>query len=334
MTQPISGMPSRPPGEGSTTASVAGDRPLSTQQRTVLERLITRLVALTSQTNAQVWAGIRHDLGLKSDAPLLSRNFPAAEQNLNQRLQTAQQNLSTRQTLSQLTELLNHGNNRQAVSDFIRQQYGQTALNQLSPEQLKNVLQLLQNGQLSIPQPQQRPATDRPLLPAEHNTLNQLVTKLAAATGESSKIIWQSMLELSGVKTGELIPAKHFTALATWLQARQTLSTQSAPTLNALQAALKQPMEPHEWQALRDYGQQHWNVTPQTVLTMTQVQTLLNQLFLKRVERAQDTLDVRYVQPIVSPFAPIIEVYKAASARPGLMLIVAIVVIALLWIVL
>lgn len=334
MTQSISGMPSRPPGEGSTTASVAGDRPLSTQQRTVLERLITRLVALTSQTNAQVWAGIRHDLGLKSDAPLLSRNFPAAEQNLNQRLQTAQQNLSTRQTLSQLTELLNHGNNRQAVSDFIRQQYGQTALNQLSPEQLKNVLQLLQNGQLSIPQPQQRPATDRPLLPAEHNTLNQLVTKLAAATGESSKIIWQSMLELSGVKTGELIPAKHFTALATWLQARQTLSTQSAPTLNTLQAALKQPMEPHEWQALRDYGQQHWNITPQTVLTMTQVQTLLNQLFLKRVERAQDTLDVRYVQPIVSPFAPIIEVYKAASARPGLMLIVAIVVIALLWIVL
>lgn len=98
-----------------------------------------------------------------------------------------------------------------AVSDFIRQQYGQTALSQLTPEQLKNVLTLLQQGQLSIPQPQQRPATDRPLLPAEHNTLNQLVTKLAAATGESGKMIWQSMLELSGVKSGELIPAKQFT---------------------------------------------------------------------------------------------------------------------------
>lgn len=334
MTQPISGMPSRPPGEDSTTASVAGEQPLSTQQRTVLERLITRLMALTSQTNAQVWAGVRHDLGLKNDSPLVSRNFPAAEQNLNQRLATAQQNLSTRQTLSQLTELLNHGNNRQAVSDFIRQQYGQTALSQLTPDQLKNVLQLLQNGQLSIPQPQQRPATDRPLQPAEHNTLNQLVTKLAAATGESSKIIWQSMLELSGVKTGELIPAKHFTALATWLQARQTLSTQPAPTLNTLQAALKQPMEPHEWQALKDYGQQNWSITPQTVLTMTQVQTLLNQLFLKRVERSQDTLDVRYVQPITSPFSPLIEAYKSASARPGLMLIGVIVVMALLWMVL
>lgn len=118
---------------------------------------------------------------------------------MNQRLEVAQQNHANRQVLSQLTELLSQGNNRQAVSDFIRQQYGQTALSQLTPEQLKNVLTLLQQGQL-IPQPQQRPATDRPLLPAEHNTLNQLVTKLAAATGESGKMIWQSMLELSGVK--------------------------------------------------------------------------------------------------------------------------------------
>jgi hypothetical protein len=334
MMQPISGMPSRPPGEGSTTAPTAGTQPLSTQQRTVLERLITRLVAMTSLRTAEVWAGIRHDLGLKNDEPLLSRHFPAAEQHLNQRLQVAQQNLSTRQTLSQLTELLSQGNNRQAVSDFIRQQYGQTALSQLSPEQLKNVLQLLQNGQLSIPQPQQRPGTARPLQPAEHNTLNQLVTKLAATTGESSKIIWQSMLELSGVKTGELIPAKHFNALATWLQARQTLSAQNAPTLNSLQAALKQPMEPHEWKTLQDFGQQSWNITPQTVLTATQVQTLLNQLFLRRVERSQDTLDVRYVQPIVSPFAPVIDTVKALSARPGLMLIIAVVVVTVLWMVL
>lgn len=142
---------------------------------------------------------MKHDLGVKSDTPLQSRHFPAAEQNLNQRLEVAQQNHANRQVLSQLTELLSQGNNRQAVSDFIRQQYGQTALSQLTPEQLKNVLTLLQQGQL-IPQPQQRPATDRPLLPAEHNTLNQLVTKLAAATGESGKMIWQSMLELSGVK--------------------------------------------------------------------------------------------------------------------------------------
>ncbi|PVO17365.1 flagella biosynthesis regulator Flk, partial [Salmonella enterica subsp. enterica serovar Typhimurium] len=175
---PISGAPAQPPGEGRNPLSAASEQPLSMQQRTVLERLITRLISLTQQQSAEVWAGMKHDLGIKNDAPLLSRHFPAAEQNLTQRLGVAQQNHANRQVLSQLTELLGVGNNRQAVSDFIRQQYGQTALSQLTPDQLKNVLTLLQQGQLSIPQPQQRPATDRPLLPAEHNTLNQLVTKL------------------------------------------------------------------------------------------------------------------------------------------------------------
>lgn len=55
MMQPISGTPARPPGEGQTAPSVAGEQPLSTQQRTVLERLITRLISLTQQQSAEVW---------------------------------------------------------------------------------------------------------------------------------------------------------------------------------------------------------------------------------------------------------------------------------------
>ena len=183
MTHPLADMPDRPPGRGPSGTAATGEPSLSMQQRTVLERLITRLIALTSQQNAEVWAGVKHDLGVKNDVPLQSRHFPAAEQNLNQRINAAQQNHTTRQIVSQLTELLGQGNNRQAVSDFIRQQYGQTALSQLTPDQLKTVLTLLQTNQLSIPQPQLRPATERPLLPAEHNSLNQMVTKLAAATG-------------------------------------------------------------------------------------------------------------------------------------------------------
>ncbi|VFS44485.1 flagella biosynthesis regulator [Enterobacter cancerogenus] len=132
--------------------------------------------------------------------------FRLAEQNLNQRITVAQQNHATRQTVSQLTELLGQGNNRQAVSDFIRQQFGQTALSQLTPDQLKTVLTLLQNNQLSIPQPQQRPATERPLQPAEHNTLKQMVARLAAATGEPTKLIWQSMLELFGCQNRRADP--------------------------------------------------------------------------------------------------------------------------------
>lgn len=334
--QPIQGAPAQPPGQSPTTAaSGPGELPLSSLQRTVLERLITRLVALTQHQSPELWAGMKHDLGLKSDAPLLSRHFPAAEQNLNQRLQTAQQTHSTRQVLSQLTELLSQGNNRQAVSDFIRQQFGQTALSQLSPDQLKMVLTLLQNNQLSIPQPQVRPGTDRPMLPAENNTLNQLVTKLAASTGESGKLIWQSMLELTSVKTGEPIPAKHFNQLVTWLQARQTLSTQSAPTLHTLQAALKQPMEPQELQTIRDYAQQNWQVTPHTVLTTAQVQDLLNQIFIRRTERPAENLalDTRYVPPYINPFAPAIEAFKNLSLRPGLIMIAALTVAVVLWLV-
>lgn len=333
MMQPISGTPARPPGEGQTAPSVAGEQPLSTQQRTVLERLITRLISLTQQQSAEVWAGMKHDLGVKSDTPLLSRHFPAAEQNLTQRLSVAQQNHANRQVLSQLTELLSQGNNRQAVSDFIRQQYGQTALSQLTPEQLKNVLTLLQQGQLSIPQPQQRPPTDRPLLPAEHNTLNQLVTKLAAATGEPGKLIWQSMLELSGVKSGELIPAKQFTHLVTWLQARQTLSNQSAPTLQTLQAALKLPLEPNEFTALRDYAQQTYQALPHTILTTAQVQDLLNQVFLRRVARERELTEPHHIQPIYSPFAPLIETIKSVTARPGLIFIALAVAFILFWLV-
>lgn len=333
MMQPISGAPARPPGEGQPAVSTAGEQPLSTQQRTVLERLITRLISLTQQQSAEVWAGMKHDLGVKNDTPLLSRHFPAAEQNLSQRLGVAQQNHANRQVLSQLTELLSQGNNRQAVSDFIRQQYGQTALSQLKPEQLKNVLTLLQQGQLSIPQPQQRPATDRPLLPAEHNTLNQLVTKLAAATGESGKLIWQSMLELSGVKSGELIPARHFNHLATWLQARQTLSLQHAPTLQSLQAALKQPLEADELASLKEYAQQNGQIQPQTVLTSAQVQDLLNQIFLRRVERDRESNDPRHIQPIYSPFAPVIETLRSFTARPGLLFIALLVALLIFWLV-
>lgn len=333
MMQPIHGAPARPPGEPVSPQATLGEQPLSSHQRTALERLITRLVALTQQQGAEIWATLRHDLGLANEAPLLSRHFPAAEQNLNQKLSTAQEGHATRQVLQQLTELLGQGNNRQAVSDFIRQQFGQTALSQLTPEQLKTVLTQLKEGQLTIPQPQ-RTQTDRPLLPVEHHTLNQAVTKLAAATGESGKLIWQSMLELSGVKSGELIPAKHFTLLNTWLQARQTLSHQATPTLNTVQSVLKQPLEPQEWREITDYAQQRWQATPQTVLTTAQVQDILNQVFLRRAERAPDFLEARNIQPVYNPFfAPFIEPIKVLSARPGIALIALVVVMLFFWLV-
>ena len=167
MIQPISGPPpGQPPGQGDNLPSGTGNQPLSSQQRTSLESLMTKVTSLTQQQRAELWAGIRHDIGLSGDSPLLSRHFPAAEHNLAQRLLAAQKSHSARQLLAQLGEYLRLGNNRQAVTDYIRHNFGQTPLNQLSPEQLKTILTLLQEGKMVIPQPQQREATDRPLLPA------------------------------------------------------------------------------------------------------------------------------------------------------------------------
>ncbi len=163
------------------------------------------------------------------------------------------------------------------------------------------------------------PPTLRPLLPAEHNTLNQLVTRLAAATGEPSKLIWQSMLELCGVKSGELIPATHFLPLSYWLQARQTLSAQSAPTLTSLQGALKQPLEAAEWQTIVDFARRSWQVTPQTTLSPAQIPALLNKVFVLRVARAQETLAIPQEEPVAR---------RTWSAKPWQLALGAVVLLA------
>ena len=328
MIQPISGPPpGQPPGQGDNLPSGAGNQPLSSQQRTSLESLMTKVTSLTQQQRAELWAGIRHDIGLSGDSPLLSRHFPAAEHNLAQRLLAAQKSHSARQLLAQLGEYLRLGNNRQAVTDYIRHNFGQTPLNQLSPEQLKTILTLLQEGKMVIPQ--QREAPDRPLLPAEHNALKQLVTKLAAATGEPSKQIWQSMLELSGVKDGELIPAKLFNHLVTWLQARQTLSQQNTPTLESLQMTLKQPLDASELAALSAYIQQKYGLSAQSTLSSAQAEDILNQLYQRRVKG----IDPRDMQPLLNPFPPMMDTLQNMATRPALWILLVAIILMLVWLV-
>ncbi|ENA4995679.1 flagella biosynthesis regulator Flk [Escherichia albertii] len=326
MIQPISGPP---PGQLPDRENSAGTQPLSSLQRTALESLMTKVTSLTQQQRAELWAGIKHDIGLPGDSPLLSRHFPAAEHNLTQRLLAAQKSYSARRLLAQLGEYLRLGNNRQAVTDYIRNNFGQTPLNQLSPEQLKTILNLLQEGKMVIPQPQQRQATDRPLLPAEHNTLKQLVTKLAAATGEPSKQIWQSMLELSGVKDGELIPAKLFNHLVTWLQARQSLSQQNTPTLESLQMALKKPLDTNELAALSAYIEQKYGLSAQSVLSSVQAEDILNQLYQRRVKG----IEPRDIQPLLNPFPPLMNTLQNMATRPSVWILLVAILVMLVWLV-
>lgn len=340
--QPIQSGAPRPAREPLPITNTAGELPLSSVQRTALERLITRISALSQQQVAEIWAGLKHDLKLSSEMPLLARHFPAAEQNLNQRLTLAQNTLSNRQVITQLTELLPQGNNRQAVSDFIRQQFGQTALGQLTPPQLKTVLTLLQNNQLAgTLQPQTSLLANNPLLsdaalspphiqpdensarpdrhvvPVEQNILNQLVSKLAAATGDSGKQIWATLLEQVNVKPGDPVPARLFAPLTNWLQAHQTLSQHPAPTLQTLLAAQKQPLSDPEQQSLMDYSEQRLQVSLQTVLTPFQVQDLLTHILLMRTERQQaGIIEVRDIKPIISPlFSGTLNAIRQVSGR-------------------
>lgn len=334
--QPIQGGPPCPPGEKPPPSRQPAESQLSPVQRTVLERLITRIVALNQQQSAEVWAGLKHDLALKSDTPLLSRHFTDAEHNLNQRLAQAQNTLATRQVIQQLTELLPLGNNRQAVSDFIRQQFGQTALGQLTQSQLETVLKLLQNNQLTttpISPPtslaQSSPVIDRPLQPAEQIILNQLVSKLAAATGESGKQIWQNLLELVKLKPGEPVPVRLFAPLSNWLQAHHTLSQQSAPTLERLQAALKQPLTEPERKWVADYSQQHFQATAQSLLTPFQVQDILTQILLMRTERQSGTHDDRNPKPIARPSQGTMSTSSHPFGRRSAVVVIALLVVML-----
>ncbi|VEA81298.1 cell division protein [Escherichia coli] len=58
MIQPISGPPpGQPPGQGDNLPSGTGNQPLSSQQRTSLESLMTKVTSLTQQQRAETVGG-------------------------------------------------------------------------------------------------------------------------------------------------------------------------------------------------------------------------------------------------------------------------------------
>ncbi|PRD16654.1 flagella biosynthesis regulator Flk [Pantoea coffeiphila] len=336
--QPLSGPGAPSPGDRPTIAplsdtprSASGDQPLSPAQRTTLERLIVKIMSLSSLKSVELWAGLRHEVGVKNDAGLLARHFPLAEQFLNTRLAQVQNTHATRQLQQQLTELLPAGNNRQAVSDFIRQQFGQTVLSSLNPDQLRQVLTMLQNGQMTIPQPQQNRVTDRSLLPAEHQALNLQIARLAAATGESPVKLWAALMKVVNLHSGDPIPSRFFPLLTQYLQASHTLSQHGNPTLGQLIAALKQPPDAAEMRLLDDRCQQRFNAQPLTLLSTAQVQDLLNALFKHRAAQLRAGEDVT-PQPLWSTLPPVLQPFTRRPVFTAFSLLLL--VMLLLWVLL
>ncbi len=345
--QPLSG-PGTPIGDnrtqpnGQTVPAGPGEnQPLTPAQRTTLEKLIVKLMALTPMKSAEIWAGLRHELALPHDAELTAGIFSRAETVLQGKLSQAQDSHSTRQLLQQLTELLPQGNNRQAVSDFIRQNFGHTVLSQLSHEQLQQVFLLVQTREMAIPQPQQTTITDRALLPAEHNNLQQLVTKLSAATGEAPAKLWQELFNLMGIKVGEPIPARHFQLLSQFMQVKAALSQPTAtPTLTTLLSVLKQPATAQEVHQLSEYVESRFNATPTTPLNIAQLNDLVGVLFSQRVDRAPrtekadddfSTVSRTEPKPIMNPFIAILPPSMQSLGGKPLAFIAFFVVVVLLW---
>lgn len=137
------------------------------------------------------------------------------------------------------------------------------------------------------------------------------------------------MLELSGVKDGELIPAKLFNHLVTWLQARQTLSQQNTPTLESLQMTLKQPLDASELAALSAYIQQKYGLSAQSSLSSAQAEDILNQLYQRRVKG----IDPRDMQPLLNPFPPMMDTLQNMATRPALWILLVAIILMLVWLV-
>ncbi|MEH0873990.1 flagella biosynthesis regulator Flk [Pectobacterium cacticida] len=246
--QPVSGPGAPAPGErGATTAttsstlntagSAKSDRPLSLAQRTTLENLVLKIATLTTSKAAEVWTTVKHGLGLADNNELLARHYRPAEQILQARLTQAQSNDGRQLVLQRLTEMLTQGNNRQAVSHFIQQQFGSTTLSSLNKTQLQQVVTLLQNGQISqstVPATttttqtiQAAASPDRPLSALELRGLNQLVTRLASQTGESPTKVWSTLMSMQNLSPGDAIPLKHLPLLTQFLQAKIELQQTS-----------------------------------------------------------------------------------------------------------
>ncbi|KHT25997.1 flagella assembly protein [Pectobacterium carotovorum subsp. carotovorum] len=244
--QPVSGPGAPLPGERSvtptTTSSTStssanaagssnGDRPLTLAQSTTLENLVLKVAALTTSKAAEVWTTVKQGLGLAENNELLSRHYQPAEQILQTRLTQAQDSGGRQQLLQRLTDMLSQGNNRQAVSNFIQQQFGSTTLSALNKTQLQQVVTLLQNGQ--IPQStasttasqtaQAANSPDRPLSPAEQRGLNQLVTRLATMTGEQPARVLNNLMMMQNLSPGDAIPLKHLPLITQFLQAQVEL---------------------------------------------------------------------------------------------------------------
>lgn len=314
------------PGEDPQLNSVLHKQPLSGEQRVVLEKLMMQLGSLTKRQYIEILAEIKLGIGIKNDAPLLSRHFAAAEKLIIHKLQVAGQNRGNFQLLSQLTGLMEQGRNRAIIRDFIRAEYGYTALSQLSENQIKTVLTLLQQESRPITSDDNRVMSQLYLTKSEINLLRQSVTALVNITEDTEEKIWQSLLKFSGSQRAELISSGMFDHLSAWLHTRSILAGKELLTLHILQSVLKQTLKTNEFTILKDYVLDTYKIQAQTVLTAVQVQEIINYIFRRRINNDVYSIEPHNIQPIYNPVIPEVQVFNMTISLPKLILITLVIV--------
>lgn len=309
------------PGEDPQLNSVLHKQPLSGEQRIVLEKLMMQLELLTKKQHIDILSEIKQGIGIKNEAPLLSRHFSAAEQLIIHKLQVSGPNRSNFQLLSQLTGLMEQGRNSVILRDFIRAEYGYTALSQLSEDQIKTVLTLLQQEPRPATSDDNRIIGQLYLTKSEINLLRQSVTILANLTEDNEEKIWQSLLKFSGSPRAELISSGMFNHLSAWLHTRSILAGQESLTLQILQSVLKQTLKINEFTILKDYALDTYKIQTQTILTAVQVQEIINYIFRRRIDNDVYSVEPQSIQPIYNPVIPVVRLFNMTISLPKLILI-------------
>lgn len=331
--QPLNGpgMPDRYPPSALPGGKVLIEgQPLSTLQRSNLDLLITKIAAISAMKPAEIAALLRHELTGSRNSELLSQHYQPAEKWLQQRLAITQQPHTTRPLLMQLSELLSQGNNRQTVSDFIRQQFGYTQLTQLSQPQLQQVLNLLQTDNSALPP--RILNSERLLLPVEQQHLQQQITQLSTTTGEAPAKIWQSVFKLLGTPPEAPLSARHFLLISHFLETKIALGSSATLALSQLFTLPKPPPNPQEQQLLNDYCHTRFNNQPSTPLTHSQLHEVIDHLFARRLRHAeQESLLQHQPLPLWHPLLMALPtVLPPALGKPTLWVAV-IIVLLLFW---
>ncbi|MFP2428907.1 hypothetical protein [Enterobacter ludwigii] len=317
MTRPVTPVTSILPGQLHHT----DDYLMSPFQVKLLEIMISDILTIKPQEQLVIRNEMMDTLGLRNNEPLLARHFPDAHKFLTNRLCNHLEKMDKKQVIEILTRLISVKNGREIINNFIIKNFGVYQLGQLNPDILKVILMIFIDNM----------RTDNlESRLTRLNILTYMVKQTAFATGESCNQLWDKIALLTGDREPENLSIEIINTLLIWLSAKRQLSTGTDLRLESIKNALQDSLDPTEYLLLREYSQQHFLLPATLTLTPEQAQELLDMLILRRMSASTDP-DMRNILPLYNQLAlHFSQVSGILSVRPGLTLLVILIVLLLI----